>query len=67
MRRFQTHQATENRRSCHRAVNCYKNADCRGHDLHNSQKDCPIAPDSYRTPQSGDALPPSEAQGIIVK
>ena len=23
---------------CQRAVNCYKNADCRGHDLHNLRK-----------------------------
>ena len=28
---------------------------------------CPIALDSYRTPQSGNALPPSEAQSIVVK
>ena len=26
-------------------------SDCRGHGLHNLRKDCPIAPDSYRTPQ----------------
>ena len=32
-----------------------------------SQKDCSIALNSYRTPQSGDALPPSEAQGIVMK
>ena len=29
---------------CHRAVHCYKNADCRGHDLHNLRKDYSIAP-----------------------
>ena len=29
-------------------------------------KDCSIALDSYRTPQSGDALPPREAQSIVV-